>query len=107
MSHLLAAALSIVEVDLKDSDGGYVSVATMSKQAGSKFKLWLFIAFKSSIAKLRMVVRLAEAWLKHVEQKQFLGFNTQQVVSQATAVAEVRTKAKTKQESEEVSSVLD
>ena len=106
--------MSIVEVELKVSEGGSDPVATMSKQAGSRSRKSSCggsssrASTMSSAAKLRMSVRLAEARLKHVEEEQSLRFKTQQAVLQAkAAVKEARIKAEAMQESEGVSSVLD
>ena len=106
--------ISIVEVELKDSEGGSDPIATMSKQAGSRSRKSscggssLRAGTMSSAAKLRMNVRLAEARLKHVEEEQWLRLKTQQAVLQAKAtVTEACIKAEAMQESEGVSSVLD
>ena len=106
--------MSIVEVELKVSEGGSDTVATMSKQASSRSRKSSCggsssrASTMSSAAKLRMNVRLAEARLKHVEEEQSLGLKTQQAVLQAkAAVTEARIKAEAMQESEGVSSVLD
>ena len=104
--------MSIVEVELKGSEGGSDPIATMSKQAGSRSRKSSCggsssrASTMSSAAKLRMNVRLAEARLKHVEEE--LRLKTQQAVLQAkAAVTEARIKAEAMQESEGVSSVLD
>ena len=106
--------MSIVEVELKGSEGGSDPIATMSKQAGSRFRKSSCgsslsrASTMSSAAMLRMNVRLAEARLKHVEEEQSLRLETQQAVLQAKAVVtEARIKREAMQESEGVSSVLD
>ena len=87
--------MSIVEVELKSSEGGSNPIATMSKQAGSRSRKSSCggsssrASTISSAAKLQMNVRLAEARLKHVEEE--LRLKTQQAVLQATAaVTEAR-----------------
>ena len=78
--------MSIVEIELKGSEEGFDSIATMLKQAGSRSRKSscggssLRASTMSSAAKLRMNVRLTEAWLKHVEEEQSLRLKTQQAV---------------------------
>ena len=97
--------MSIVEVELKGSEGGSDPIATMSKQAGSRSRKSSCggsssrASTMSSAAKLQMNVRLAEPRLKHVQEE--LRLKTQQAVLQAkAAVTEARIKTEAMQESE-------
>ena len=106
--------MSIVEVELKGSEGGSDPIATTSKQAGSKSRKSSYggslsrASTMSSAAKLRINVRLAEARLKHVEEEHSLRLKTQQAVLQVkVVVTEARIKAEAMQKSEGVSLVLD